>query len=210
MPLFCFLILLLLHRGPEIKKDVVRPHVTVVDRTRQLFEECRLGGLLSYDAFRKCMAGYDLYKPSKHIVAICDFSKNSDQKRFVVVDLDHKKVLSHTYVAHGKNSGDLKATSFSNEKESHKSSLGFFKVGSVIQTALHGPALLLDGLERGRNDNARTREIIIHGAWYVCESFVRQYGYTGKSFGCPALPDDVLKMLMPVLADGSLLYIYAK
>jgi hypothetical protein len=166
--------------------------------------------VLSYDAFAKCMDGYHRYRPSKHVVAICDFSQASDQKRFVVVDLDHKKVLSHTYVAHGKNSGDLTATSFSNEKDSHKSSLGFFKIGSVIQTALHGPALLLDGLERGKNDNARAREIIIHGAWYVCESFVRQYGYTGKSFGCPALPQDVLQALMPVLADGSLLYIYAK
>jgi hypothetical protein len=179
------------------------------ESTRQLYEDCGLAGMISFDAFARCMDGYELYKPAKHVVAICDFSQTSDQKRFVAVDLDHKKVLSHTYVAHGKNSGDLKATSFSNQKESHKSSLGFYRIGSVIQTALHGPALLLDGLEKGVNDNARAREIIIHGAWYVCESFVRQYGYTGKSFGCPALPDDVLRLLMPVLADGSLLYIYA-
>ncbi len=209
MNIFSLLLLLFLHNGVKTNNDAAKAPVAV-DRTRLLFDECGLEGFLSYDAFKKCMAGYDRFKPQKHIVAVCDFSKTSDQKRFVVVDLDNKKILSHTYVAHGRNSGDLKATSFSNEKESHKSSLGFFKVGSIIQTALHGPALLLDGLECGKNDNARAREIIIHGAWYVCESFVQQYGYTGKSFGCPALPDDVLKMLMPVLADGSLLYIYAK
>src|SRR5207248_2338574 len=141
------------------------PVVATADRNRQLFYECRLAGLLPYEAFCKCMDGYDKYKPAKHIVAICDFSKASNQKRFVVVDLDHKKVLSNTFVAHGQKSGDLMATSFSNEPESHKSSLGFFRVGEVIQTALHGPSLLLDGLEKGKNDNARAREIIIHGAW---------------------------------------------
>ena len=210
MYIYSLLFLLLFHPGEEIKTDAAKAPTATTDRTTQLYSECGLDGMISYDAFRKCIDGYERFKPAKHIVAICDFSKTSDQKRFVVVDLDTKKVLSHTYVAHGKNSGDLKATSFSNEKESHKSSLGFFKIGSVIQTALHGPALLLDGLEKGKNDNARAREIIIHGAWYVCESFVKQYGYTGKSFGCPALPEDVLKTLMPILADGSLLYIYAK
>jgi len=209
MHIYSLFFLLLLHSGGYVKKDTSKAPVVVADKHKQLYDECGLAGLVPLDAFKKCMNGYDRYHPSKHVVAICDFTKTSDQKRFVVVDLDKKKVLSHTYVAHGQKSGDLKATSFSNEKESHKTSLGFFRVGSVIQTALHGPALLLDGLERGINDNARAREIIIHGAWYVCESFVRQYGYTGKSFGCPALPDEALKMLMPVLADGSLLYIYA-
>ena len=210
MHIYSLLLAIILHSGADVRKDAVKAPVVAVDRTKQLYEECCLDGMISYEAFGKCMNGYDRFKPAKHIVAICDFSKTSDQKRFVVVDLDKKKVLSHTYVAHGQKSGDLKATSFSNQIESHKSSLGFFRVGSVIQTALHGPSLLLDGLEKGINDNARTREIIIHGAWYVCESFVKQYGYTGKSFGCPALPEDALKTLMPVLADGSLLYIYAK
>lgn len=210
MYILSLLLLLMLCPGEDTRTDAVTAPVSAADRASCLYHDCGLDGLVSYDAFRKCLDGYDRIKPAKHIVAICDFSKSSNQKRFVVVDLDHKKVLSHTYVAHGKNSGDLMATDFSNEKESHKSSLGFYKVGSVIQTALHGPALLLDGLDKGINDNAREREIIIHGAWYVCESFVKQYGYTGKSFGCPALPADVLQTLMPILADGSLLYIYAK
>ena len=178
------------------------------DKNKCLYGECHLSGLVSYEAFSKCMEGYDRYRPAKHVVAICDFSRTSDQKRFVVVDLDKKQVISNTFVAHGTNSGDKMATSFSNQKDSHKSSLGFYRVGEVIQTTLHGPSLLLDGLEKGINDNARNREIIIHGAWYAAESFVKQYGYTGKSFGCPALPEQAMKVLMPILANGSLLYIY--
>lgn len=210
MYIYSLLLLLLLCPGEDLRTDSCPAPVTTTDPRLSLYHDCGLSGLVSYEAFTKCMDGYERIRPEKHVVAICDFSKTSDQKRFVVVDLDHKKVLSHTYVAHGKNSGDLMATDFSNDVESHKSSLGFFRIGSVIQTTMHGPALLLDGLDKGLNDNARAREIIIHGAWYVCESFVKQYGYTGRSFGCPALPADVLRKLMPVLADGSLLYIYAK
>jgi hypothetical protein len=191
------------------RTDDTKVPIVTVDHVRQLYVECGLQGLLPYEAFRKSMLGYERFKPSKHIVAICDFSKASNQKRFFVIDVAARKLLSHTFVAHGKNSGDLMATSFSNEPESLKSSLGFFRIGSIIQSPKHGIALLLDGLEKGINDNARRREIIMHGAWYVCESFVQQYGYTGKSFGCPALPDDVIKKLAPTLADGSLLYIYA-
>lgn len=176
----------------------------------ELYDACGLNGRLSFDAFQKCLDGFNKYKPTKSIVAICDFSKPSDQKRFFVIDLVQKKILAYTYVAHGKNSGEKMATSFSNQPESLKSSLGFFKVGQPIETLKHGMSLVLDGLEKGKNDNARAREIIIHGATYVSEKFVQQYGYTGKSFGCPALPQDVMKAMLPLLANGSLLYIYTQ
>lgn len=219
MHFLSIIFMVLFTRGAELKKDAVPAvhHIaataaaaTTCDHTHQLYQDCHLAGLIPFEAFAKCMEGYDRYKPAKHIVAICDFTRASNQKRFVVVDLDKKEVISNTFVAHGKNSGDLMATSFSNVMESHKSSLGFFRIGQQIQTALHGPSLLLDGLERGINDNARAREIIIHGAWYAAESFIKQYGYCGKSFGCPALPDVAMKKLLPVLANGALLYIYAK
>jgi hypothetical protein len=203
------ILLLILLPFNESNIETARAPVKHADHIRQLYIDCGLQGLLSFNAFRKSMEGYEKYKPSKPIIAICDFSKPSDQKRFFVINIKEKRLLSHTFVAHGKNSGGLMATSFSNVPESLKSSLGFFRIGSIINTEKHGLALLLDGLEKDINDNARKREIIIHGAWYVCEKFVQQYGYTGKSFGCPALPDEVIKKLAPTLADGSLLYIYA-
>jgi hypothetical protein len=205
-----FLLFLVTPNDAEVKKEIVPAVNNSLDNTQALYKECGLEGQLSFDAFQKSMDGYHKYKPQKHILAICDFSKPSSQKRFFVIDLDAKKILSCTYVAHGKNSGDLMATNFSNTPESLKSSLGFFRIGSTIETIKHGTSLILDGLEKGKNDNARMREIIMHGASYVCEQFVKQYGYTGKSFGCPALPQDVMRKMMPVLANGSLLFIYAK
>lgn len=175
----------------------------------QLYADCGLKGLLDFDAFSKAMEGYKRFCPEKPVLAICDFTKSSEKKRFFVVDIEAHKLLSNTWVAHGKNSGDKMATSFSNQPESLKSSLGFYRIGNKIQSPLHGLALLLDGLEKGLNDNARRREIIIHSAWYVGEDFVHKYGYTGKSFGCPAIPANVLEQLAPVLSDGGLLYIYA-
>ena len=208
MHLYTLLLLMYFCPGQSVTRP--EPARPPVNKALELYNECGLLGVISYEAFNKCMEGYNHYKPDKHIVAICDFTKESDKKRFIVIDLDSKKIISQTYVAHGVNSGDCLATSFSNEKESLKSSLGFYRIGPIIQTATHGPSLVLDGLEKGKNDNAREREIIIHSASYVGEEFVRKYGYTGHSHGCPALPAEVMSELIPILSDGGLLYIFAQ
>ena len=119
-------------------------------------------------------------------------------------------MIINSLVAHGKNSGGLIPTSFSNQPESLKSSLGFYNIGKIIQSPKHGEAILLNGLERGVNENARAREIIIHGAHYVCNSFIEKYGRLGRSFGCPALPIDVMIKITPIIANGGLLNIYAE
>jgi hypothetical protein len=171
-----------------------------------LYNECGLNGLISLSSFEKAFAGYEKYHPVKSILAICDFSKPSSQERFFVIDMENKKLLAHSLVAHGKNSGGLMATSFSNVPESLKSSLGFFRIGPSIMVPKHNLSLILEGLEPGINDNARSRGIIIHGADYVSEKFVKQYGYAGKSFGCPALPNELIPVLVPILENGALLY----
>lgn len=177
--------------------------------TRALFESCSLNGLLSFDVFAKSLEGFKRYNPQKSVIAICDFTKPSSKERFFVIDLNSKKLLYHSLVAHGKNSGELMATSFSNQPGSLKSSLGFYKVGSPIQSPKHGLALTLYGLEKSTNDNALKREIIIHGAEYVSEQFVQQYGRLGRSFGCPAIPFSLMKDVADTLKNGALLYIYA-
>jgi hypothetical protein len=174
-----------------------------------LYKECGLQDMISLKTFEKAMDGYNKYCHAKNIIAICDFTKPSTHERFFIIDMDQKKVLVHSLVAHGKNSGDLMATKFSNVNGSLQSSLGFFSIGNSITVAKHGLSLVLNGLEPGINDNAYTRGIIIHGAFYVTADFVKKYGVLGKSWGCPALPDAIIPQVVNILQNGALLYIGA-
>src|SRR5690606_1715776 len=126
-------------------------------------------------------------KIQKEILTIIDFTLPSSQKRMWVIDMKENKVLYNTVVSHGKNSGKEYATRFSNRPESHQSSLGFYATAETY-IGKHGLSLRLDGLEKGINDNARMRDIVIHGASYANESWVDAQGWLGRSYGCPALP----------------------
>jgi len=111
-------------------------------------------------------------------------------------------------VAHGRNTGDEFASSFSNVVGSYKSSLGFYVTEHSIIGSHTGFSLMIDGVEKGFNDNAVKREIIIHAADYATESFIKKYGRLGRSFGCPVLPPDVNKQIIETIEGGSCLFIY--
>src|SRR5688572_2965333 len=102
-----------------------------------LFKELQLENLLAFDVFAKAVNGVDIYCPKKQILAIADFSKASTQKRLFIIDLIKRKLVLNTYVAHGKNSGELMATSFSNKPQSLMSSPGFYLVRDAIQSPKH-------------------------------------------------------------------------
>lgn len=176
---------------------------------KNIYEECNLTGKLEYDVFKQAMEGYNsIDAPNKNLISIIDYSKPSNEKRFFIIDIENHKLLYQTLVAHGKNSGYLNATKFSNKYGSHKSSLGFFRTENSYY-GVRGFSLKLEGLEKGINDNARQRGIIIHGANYVDERIANGNGVIGRSWGCPAVSKKLSKEIINLLRGGSLLFIYA-
>jgi len=143
-----------------------------------------------------------------NIVTIADYSQSCNKKRLYVIDLKNKKLLFNTYVAHGRNTGDEFAKSFSNDEGSLKSSLGFYVTENPIVGSHTGFALLINGVEKGFNDHAIKRAIIIHAAAYATENFIKKYGRLGRSFGCPALPPDMNKPIIETIKGGTCLFLY--
>ncbi|GAA4470723.1 murein L,D-transpeptidase catalytic domain family protein [Nibrella saemangeumensis] len=167
-------------------------HLGATGLKREVFEYA-LRGLQKMDA--------------KPIISIVDMSQPSTKKRLYVIDLENKKLLFNTFVSHGRNTGELMASSFSNVNSSNKSSLGFYKtLGTYV--GKHGVSLKLKGLEKGFNDNAYERAIVLHGADYVCEDFVRRTGRLGRSQGCPAVPNDVSQKIIDAVKGGTCLFVY--
>ncbi|MCC6401885.1 MAG: murein L,D-transpeptidase catalytic domain family protein [Flavobacteriales bacterium] len=180
----------------------------VVDEVVEMHRSCGLEGLLSLDAFRCAVDRACHWAPDAHVLAIADMSRPSTEKRLVVVDLLTGRKLLHTFVAHGQGTGELMAEVFGNEEGSHRTSLGLYRVGAEIVSPKHGQALLLHGLDKGVNDRALEREIIMHGADYVSEAFIAEHGRLGRSWGCPAVPRNTMSDLVRLLADGGLLYVH--
>ena len=168
---------------------------------------------LSYDVFDKAYRGYmnllnaGKITKDKAILSICDFSLPSTENRLWIIDLIRKKVLFNTYVAHGQGSGDDMATSFSNQENSHKSSLGFYVTGDTYDGE-HGTSLRLDGMDQGFNDAAYDRGIVMHGAEYVCNKFVSNNQRLGRSWGCPAVPAPLSLPIINTIKEGTCLFIY--
>ncbi len=143
----------------------------------------------------------------KQILTVIDYSKPSYEKRLWVFDLKSSKPLYNTWVSHGKNSGDVQATSFSNKVHSLQSSIGVFLTGESYMGNL-GYALRLNGLEPGINDNALRRATVMHGARYVNAETVRRYGRVGTSWGCPAVSKDLVGPIINTIKNNTLLVAY--
>jgi len=167
---------------------------------------------LSQEAFEYAYIGYErlrkrhlLHKTT--ILSVCDFSQPSSEERMYVIDIFNKRLLYRTFVAHGINSGNEYANSFSNRQHSWKSSLGFY----ITRQAYYGDnglSLRIQGMDLGFNDMANHRNIVIHGAPYVSTRILKKYGVMGTTFGCPAIPDDMSSKIIPVIKKGSCFFIY--
>jgi hypothetical protein len=167
---------------------------------------------LSEDAFQYAWNGYQRLIAQNKIVrceylTICDMSQSSRQKRLYIINVNDGKLLLNTYVAHGKNSGAEFATHFSNKPESLQSSLGFYITSNTYQGA-HGLSLRLNGVDKGYNDRALERSIVIHGAPYVDPARARAGMYMGRSWGCPAVPQNESSTIINTIKNGTCLFIY--
>jgi hypothetical protein len=140
-------------------------------------------------------------------LTVIDYSKPSSERRLWVFDLKSKELIYEELVAHGQGSGANMATKFSNTDESHQTSLGLF-VTRDTYVGKNGYSLRLDGLDRGVNDRARDRAIVMHGAPYVSQEYVKANGRLGRSWGCPAISAAVAKRMIDRVKGGGLVFAY--
>jgi len=140
-------------------------------------------------------------------LTVIDFAQPSTDPRLWVYDLGSRELLFEEHVSHGRNSGHNLPTLFSNEPESYKSSLGLFRAAEGYY-GKHGYSLRLDGLEKGVNDRARERAIVIHGAAYVNAATAKAQGRLGRSLGCPAVRPEISRPLIDAIKDGGLVFAY--
>lgn len=203
-----FLFLPAAYTSTHTEPFVAEPDTALPD-TRKLYAETGLEKVVSFAAFEQALAGHAcIERKNKDIVTIIDFSKPSTEKRLAVLDMKQRKLLFSSLVAHGKNSGGNYAVSFSNVNGSHKSSLGFYVTENTYQ-GKNGYSLILNGLEKGINDRAKERAIVMHGAAYANPAVIGRGGRLGRSFGCPALPQALTKPIINAIKGGTLLFIYA-
>ncbi|HTI90892.1 MAG TPA: murein L,D-transpeptidase catalytic domain family protein [Puia sp.] len=226
--IFRFTLSLLLLTGYSHAKANSRPTATThlvstntfsLARTRairtalSIYQEMNLGAAgLNEEAFEYAYVGYERLRKRRllhktTVLSVCDFSQASSEERMYVIDLLNKKLLYRTYVAHGINSGKEYANSFSNRQNSYKSSLGFY-ITRQSYYGDNGLSLRIQGMDKGFNDMAGRRNIVIHGAPYVSTRILKKYGVMGTTYGCPAIPEDMSSTIIPVIKKGTCFFIY--
>jgi hypothetical protein len=186
----------------------------IPDSTAKLFYEtvglAKKG--LGWETFQKAWSGFTKLNSKgfikNQLLTIADMSQPSCQKRLYIIDVVAKKLVMNTLVAHGKNTGNVIASNFSNTPESLQSSLGFYITGGTYQGG-NGYTMRLKGMEKGFNDKAESRAIVMHGAPYVSEEIARQTGRIGRSWGCPAVSLKEHQMIIDLVKNGSCLYVFA-
>jgi hypothetical protein len=198
------------------ERNIIEPRKqTFINQAYQIYNQIDFSKYEKPDklVFARAYFGYENLKNAgylstkKHTLTICDFSLSANQPRLWVIDLDAKKILFNTLVAHGQGSGEEYATSFSNRENSHQSSLGFYVTAETYEGD-HGYSLRLQGMDKGYNDRAYDRSIVMHGADYVSNDFIDDNQRLGRSWGCPAVPVKLATPIINIIKNGTCLFIY--
>lgn len=209
-----YIFYLMLFLIPVINRAGSEKIYPVIEEKSDIYTVLKLSQYgLSNEVFKLALAGHQKLEAAGQlenpaILTIVDFSQSSKNKRMYVLDLINDKLLYNTLVAHGRNTGEEFAQFFSNVSGTLKSSLGFYITKNHVMGSKVGLSLIIRGVEKGFNDNAISRQIIMHGADYATEDFIRKTGRLGRSYGCPSLPPDLIKPVIATIENGSCLFIY--
>lgn len=164
----------------------------------------------SYFAFKSAHPD-QVRKPFLYFV---DYGLPATTPRGYVFNMETLSVVDGPFmVAHGRGSAQNAAgipTRFSNAFGAATTSLGLYVAQELYQFSghaggqlYHSTGLRLAGVSEGFNDNARARGVVAHGAPYVTSS------RAGRSEGCPALEPQRAATLLPKLANGGLVFLFA-
>lgn len=183
-------------------------YITGFSSTYSLYNRFKLEGKISYSVFKNAINGSSKIKDkNSRYLTIIDFTKPSTEPRFLVLDFKNLKLLYYTYATHGKNSGKIIPTVFSNAPNSYQSSLGFYLTDKKPYTGRYGYSLRLIGLENRFNSNAYSRAIVIHGAEYASKKYIDELGFLGRTYGCPAIPVELSKEVIDLISNKTVIYI---
>ena len=179
-----------------------------------MYTELCLNDKVSFSCFNNAMHGLEKIEDleifdnsNNNLLVMVDYTKPSTEERLFIIDLRKKQLLISSLVTHGRGTGDLYATNFSNKNNSYSTSSGFYLTGNIYN-GKHGESLELYGLEKGKNDNAKKRTIVMHSAYYANKAFAEKYGRLGRSKGCLALPTDLNAKIINLISGGVVLYVH--
>ena len=184
-----------------------KPQKIIID-VKSVYDSLNIKDKIDYSIFQKAYLGYvQISNKNPGVLIIIDYSKPSNEERFYVLDLNKKKLVYSTRVAHSKNSGLEIPLEFSDDPNSYQSSLGFFVTLGEYNGA-YGYSLRLKGLEENINANAEDRAIVIHGGDIVEDEYIKKFGFAGRSLGCPVLPNSLTREIIDFIKHGRVLFIY--
>lgn len=202
MKRFCLVLLLWIAALPAYAAVSFDEHVKNIAKNTHLDQK----------VIRLALEGYQYAavhtQIKKNVLTIVDYSQPSRVKRLYVIDLNTDQLLMNIWVAHGRNTGNVISTNFSDLPNSKESSVGVFVTGNTY-VGHDGEAMILKGLEKNINDNAESRHLVVHAAAYVSEEFLQATGRMGRSFGCLAVNPADLNEFLSLTKNGSVIFSYA-
>ena len=192
----------------NIQQPVKQKLQKIIIDVKSVYDSLDIKDKIDYSIFQKAYLGYvQISHKNPGVLIIIDYTKPSNEERFYVLDLNKKKLVYSTRVAHSKNSGLEIPLEFSDDPNSYQSSLGFFVTLGEYNGA-YGYSLRLKGLEENINANAEDRAIVIHGGDIVEDEYIKKFGFAGRSLGCPVLPNSLTREIIDFIKHGRVLFIY--